>query len=180
MKILIFFVVIIVYILIGLMGMFPHGYIASNGVNDYFQAHFTRIISFLVLFSLVLAWLFFENVKKVAKTKKELYVGTVLFGLFFFLFSFLYRDTQLVFYNNSGSISTVRVKGIITDKRIQYAQNRRSKQRTFFVTVTDSILRRETVFTVSDFVYKRTAVPDTFNKLFSVGRLGVLYRREEE
>ena len=180
MKLVILCVLIFVYILIGLMGMFPHGYIASNGIENYFQDHWTQLLCFYAVFSLLLAWLFFGVVKARTKTQKELYVSTCLFAGIFFIFSFLYHNAQLSFYNNSGSVADINVKGIITDKNIIHSTHRRSRQRTFFITVTDLNLRKNYRFTVSDFVFKRSQLLDPFNKVFSIGRLGVPYRKEEE
>jgi hypothetical protein len=179
MKILVLCLAIFGSVLIGLMGMFPHGYISSNGINNYFEDHSTGMLAFYAIMSLLLAWLFFEIYKSKAKNKMDLYVSPLLLGLFFFFFSFLHRDAQLSFFNSSGSAGDVVVRGIITGKKIVHGRGR-SQQRSFFVTVTDSVLRRRYSFNVSDYVFNRTVISDSFNKMFSLGRLGVLYRKEQE
>ncbi len=172
------------YMVIGLMGMFPHGFVVSYRIQDYADAHIGMILLLLLLVSVFFSFLVWQAQKDfywlarkdITQFRSKRISETAGFGVMFFVFSFVYSQGQLSFYNRSGTLAQTVVRGTITYERIQYG---RRGQRTYFITVTDSA-NHDTQFTVSDYVYNRYKKGDTINKVFSTGRLGVLYRKEEE
>jgi hypothetical protein len=178
MKVLLFFLLLGAYLFMGLLGLKPKGYIDRGGIDMYFDTHRSNLLIYGITITLSLTFLYWNAFRSVIRKKKELIVTTLIFSVGFFYFAFMYRKTQLSFFNNSGYSSTVDIQGTVTNTYTTW--NSKHTKRTYFINIHDSSFGRKHTFEVSDYIYHRTKKGDAFNKTFFAGRLGVLYRKEAE
>ena len=174
---LVFFVFGII-LLIGIIGSMPNGYIDADGLEAWFQLHYSLILLVILGVDLILIIGLYYRIRKLIEETMELVLSITLFGIMSYLFLFLNSKSEIMLINRIGDRSDFNIHGVVMNKIVR--TNRKRTNHFYSITVTDTLTTRNFYFNVSDFIFKRSHRGEAFNKTFYKGCLGIIYRKEEE
>jgi len=175
---LLMFSVFGIIFLIAIAGQLPNGYVDADGIENWFQFHFRKVLLAILLIDIILTFGCFMIIKRMISDTIALILTVSLFSIMCYLFLFLNSKSSLGLINRMGSRSSFEIHGVVMNKLV--ATNRKRTNHFYAITVTDTLTTRNYYFNVSDYIYKRSHRGDVFNKTFYRGQLNIIYRKEEE
>lgn len=176
--VLLVFSVFGIIFLIGIIGQLPNGYVDADGLENWFQIHFRKVLLVILLIDIILAYGCFRVIRKMITETFELILTILIFSTMCYLFLFLSSKSLIGLINRMGSRSSVEIHGVVMNKLV--TMNRRRTNHFYAITVTDTLTTGNYYFNVSDYIFKRSHRGEAFNKTFYRGQLGIIYRKEDE
>ena len=165
-------------VIMSLMGSMPHGYVHVDGLDYYYYQHNGVIWIISIILGAGLSYWSYDVMKdrfEDQNGKWRLKIITTVLGILFF---YAQRQPLIALYNRSGITKTYMLHGIVMNKRI--LENRRRTNHFYYVSISDTISTKNFYFAVSDYVFHTVKIGDQVNKEFYRGKLGILFRMENE
>lgn len=178
MKIALLIIIAFAIVAMSLIGLMPHGYVHVDGLDHYCDEHNGIIWVISILLGSGLSYWSFDILKERLKDQNgtwRLMILTTVLGTLFF---YGQRRPLIALYNRSGISKIYMLHGVVMNKRV--LQNRKRTNHFYYVSISDTISTKNYYFSVSDYVFRRVRIGDEVNKEFYFGKLGVLYRFENE
>jgi len=175
--------IILIYILLGIVGLvvfYQNSYIDNYGWKAYMENYLvigivlSAIVGFTVFF--LFKKLFPE--KYAQRRNKVGWVYDYIFPILMAMFAFILNSAiPLPFNALLGYDKKIEVHGVIMNNIINHQGNRGGT--TYFLSISDTVTNEHYYFRVKKNVSLKYQPHDTINKEFYLGKLGIIYRKEE-
>ncbi len=171
MKKLWFISAIVLYGVIGILGLMGHAYTEEASITKTAE----RNLAFLVLAAIVIGSIFFYFFKRIFPTGyfKQNQFARILIPALFIILPFALNRAWLQVINVIGTQHSLNIDGHIIDKKIE----RSGKTNFYYVVFVDSITENQYCFGVKKSVFDRVGNNgDKISRKFLIGSFGIIYR----
>ncbi len=171
----IFKISISAYIFLGIVNFILFGrnaYIDQSSFSNYILGK----LSFRLIIAIIFGFGLFKLHKKLFSGlyEKSSLLLTSIYILFYVILAFVVNTGIILPLNSIAHSNQITLHGIISDKEFHTG-----KGASYFLVVKDSTTSKKYNLEVSEKVFDHYQKNDSFNKEFSIGLLGIIYRNEE-
>jgi hypothetical protein len=172
-----FFIVYLLLAIIGWLSLFSNNYIEINTYSRYQKNYLLLFVSVgIIIWVIILKWIKLVFPEKFWKTNASFISKYFLPVFYIVLFSGINMAICLLFNVDFGTNQRIIVHGFIREKE---SKSTGRNGRSYYLFINDTTTGKVYKLKVKRGIFLSSQINREFNKELSIGKLGIVYRKEE-